>query len=510
MEMLLYAGKVNMYWIILYACYRLLLRNHTFFHWNRFYLLGSLIAAFALPLIVYPDNAPSIPAVYEINAAAFEVSSVQAREHSFSWMQLILVIYSIGFVASAITLFQRINSLNAYLKAGEIIDLGDCTIVLTNSDRSGSFSYMKRIVITRNDYENHFDSILTHEMVHTREWHSLDILFLEFLKVICWFNPVLILYKRSLQEVHEFLADFQANDRENYAGFLISYALNAPTAALTNPFFKSSLIKNRVKMIYKSRTSKWMLCTYVLAVTVIATTAMFVAGCEKEDTEMQVSSEKKSVSDDKIFTVAEEQPEFPGGNKAMFEFLGENIKYPEAASKANVEGRVFLTFVVTQSGEVRDVQVLKGVGYGCDSEAIRVLSLFPKWKPAKQNGIPVNVKYNLPINFQLKKKEDVKKAPDQSNLSRPEELTNKTSLAARVETENKRTEPFAENDKPKVPVSGNDPLYIVNSVIIEDHEIFKNIDPEMIKSVSVIRNKDLLNAYGEKGKNGVVSIITNK
>jgi periplasmic protein TonB len=105
--------------------------------------------------------------------------------------------------------------------------------------------------------------------------------------------------------------------------------------------------------------------------------------------------------EEQIFTVVEQQPEFPGGIAEMYKFLGKNIKYPSAASRANVTGKVFLTFVVNTDGSIQDVQVLKGLGFGTDEEAQRVVRTMPKWKPGKQSGRPVRVKYNLPINFQL-------------------------------------------------------------------------------------------------------------
>lgn len=105
--------------------------------------------------------------------------------------------------------------------------------------------------------------------------------------------------------------------------------------------------------------------------------------------------------EEQVFTVVEQQPEFPGGIAEMYKFLSKNIKYPSAASRANVQGKVFLTFVVNTDGSIQDVQVLKGLGFGTDEEAIRVVKTMPKWKPGKQSGRPVRVKYNLPINFQL-------------------------------------------------------------------------------------------------------------
>ncbi len=105
--------------------------------------------------------------------------------------------------------------------------------------------------------------------------------------------------------------------------------------------------------------------------------------------------------DEQIFTAVEQQPEFPGGTTEMYKYLNKNIKYPGAASRANVSGRVFLQFVVNIDGSITDVEVVKGVGFGCDEEAVRVVKGMPKWKPGRQSGRAVRVKYTLPVNFQL-------------------------------------------------------------------------------------------------------------
>lgn len=105
--------------------------------------------------------------------------------------------------------------------------------------------------------------------------------------------------------------------------------------------------------------------------------------------------------EEKIFTAVEQNPEFPGGAAEMYKYLGKNIRYPGAASRANIQGRVFLQFVVNTDGSITDVQVVKGVGFGCDEEAVRVVKGMPKWKPGRQSGRAVRVKYTLPVNFQL-------------------------------------------------------------------------------------------------------------
>ncbi|MVM35810.1 TonB family protein [Spirosoma sp. HMF4905] len=101
------------------------------------------------------------------------------------------------------------------------------------------------------------------------------------------------------------------------------------------------------------------------------------------------------------FVMVEQQPEYPGGINALMSFLGKNLNYPRSAASAGVAGRVYVSFVVNTDGSLTDIQVLKGIGFGCDEEAIRVMNKMPRWKPGKQSGRAVRVKYNLPISFTL-------------------------------------------------------------------------------------------------------------
>ena len=110
---------------------------------------------------------------------------------------------------------------------------------------------------------------------------------------------------------------------------------------------------------------------------------------------------EEEVVEQEIFTIVEEMPEFPGGMAKLGEYLAKNIKYPQMAREAGVKGKVFIAFVIEPDGSVSNVQVLRGIGGGCDEEAIRVVKSMPKWKPGKQRGKAVRVSYNLPVNFQL-------------------------------------------------------------------------------------------------------------
>jgi len=102
-----------------------------------------------------------------------------------------------------------------------------------------------------------------------------------------------------------------------------------------------------------------------------------------------------------IFTVVESMPSFPGGDAARMKFLQENIKYPQMARESGIQGTVYVTFVVEPNGKVSDVRVLRGIGGGCDEEAVRVIQSMPKWEAGKQRGKAVRVQFNMPIKFTL-------------------------------------------------------------------------------------------------------------
>lgn len=114
-----------------------------------------------------------------------------------------------------------------------------------------------------------------------------------------------------------------------------------------------------------------------------------------------VSNEEEEVAEAEIFTVVEESPSFPGGDAARIKFLMDNMKYPQIARESSIQGTVYVTFVVEKNGNVTDVRVLRGIGGGCDEEAVRVIKAMPKWSPGKQRGKAVRVQFNMPIKFTL-------------------------------------------------------------------------------------------------------------
>jgi periplasmic protein TonB len=110
----------------------------------------------------------------------------------------------------------------------------------------------------------------------------------------------------------------------------------------------------------------------------------------------------EDVVEAKVYTYVEQMPQPPGGMEGLMQYLGKNIKYPALALRNQVEGKVFVNFVVGPNGQISDVKVTKGIGAGCDEEAVRVISKMPAWSPGKQNGRAVSVSYTVPVTFTIK------------------------------------------------------------------------------------------------------------
>ncbi|MGB0165476.1 MAG: energy transducer TonB [Luteibaculum sp.] len=122
-----------------------------------------------------------------------------------------------------------------------------------------------------------------------------------------------------------------------------------------------------------------------------------------ENTDVEfVEMPAEEVEEEEIFTIVEKMPSFPGGVEKLYQFLGNNIKYPTMAQDAGIQGVVYVTFVVEKDGSVTDAKVLRGIGGGCDEEALRVVRKMPKWEPGEQRGKKVKVQYNVPVRFTLR------------------------------------------------------------------------------------------------------------
>jgi len=150
---------------------------------------------------------------------------------------------------------------------------------LLNSEGTvSSYSFFNFLILNRDDLYYNRSMITDHEEVHIGQWHSFDVLLLEFVQIFCWFNPLVESYKRSLRQIHEFIADDIVADEEkvSYARFLFAYNFKTNASSLSNNFFNDSLLKERIKMIMKKRSSVWTKTKYLLIVPLLAVIGYFV------------------------------------------------------------------------------------------------------------------------------------------------------------------------------------------------------------------------------------------
>jgi len=176
------------------------------------------------------------------------------------------------------------------------------------------------------------------------------------------------------------------------------------------------------------------------------------------------------------FVSIEKQPEFPGGIAKFYKYLSGAIKYPELAQERNVQGKVFLSFVVEKNGALSDVMITRGLGSGTDEEALRVIKASPKWHPGIQNGLPVRVKYNINVNF---------------SLSDGEVKSVKTPLSIK--------------NRNDIKFNG---LVVLDGVKLAENTPLSTINPNNIESIEVLKDQAAIDLYGMAAKGGAILITT--
>lgn len=388
------------------------------------------------------------------------------------------------------------------------------------------------------------NEIISHEQTHSQQWHSVDVVFAELFGICFWINPFVWLLKKEICLNLEFLADNQVikggTDSKAYQYHLLRLTYRKKVATISNNFNVSPL-KKRIKMMNKKPTKGIGKAKYAfflpltaalllvsnietVARTLMNTTEKYAPelsktikkavkataipelveivetqktetpmlpateATEEEATEVATAMEQPSenmaetTDDDKkkkqqVFEVADEMPTFNGN---LMGWLYENIKYPKEAAKANIQGRVIIKFVVSETGEVTDPQIIRSVHPSIDQEAIRVVKAMPRWNPGKQDGKPVKVRYTLPIAFKTSSGNSAKSADTSATP------TQKTGI---------------------------NPAALKNVyVVVDGKEVtdLNSINPESIESMNVLKGKEATARYGEKAADGAIEIKLKK
>lgn len=322
-----------------------------------------------------------------------------SKAHDLVWM-----CYLIGLVVFGIILVYRLLKVLFLFRGKDYAEEGNVKIYQIQG--LDSFSFFNRIQLATGLSDEDQEIVLEHERLHVKRMHSFDLIFTELFHVLFWFNPIFFFVKREFVNLHEYDVDalMYQKHKVNYLRFLVNYALrlNHSTYLLTSSFYDQLTLKKRITQM-KTQTKKrtWLLTVLpTLALTILLFQCTKPVDTLAEiESETQLSEEQPAM--EKIFDKVDVEPEFKGGAEAMNAFIGQNIAYPEEAKINGEQGIVYVSFVISNEGNVKDVAVSRGVTASLDAEAIRVINLMPKWKPGELDGEKVSVKYVLPINYKL-------------------------------------------------------------------------------------------------------------
>ena len=424
---MLYLLQVNVGLILFYALYKLVCTRDTFFRSRRFILIVSLVLPFILPFIDVREWLESRDRMimlthFDYSAVLPEIvvgsEAAETGNRVFVLSEWIGYLYLAGVLVLLVRLVVQAFSLSRLIVRMPEKEINGVRVKCLN-DPSGPFSFFRWIFMNPAAVkEDEISEILTHEMAHVKQHHSVDVLLAEMVSICCWINPFAWLLKREVRLNLEFLADRKVMEAgfatKSYQYHLLGLAYNHKYGLSNN--FNFSHLKRRIIMMNKKKSNAAGHIKYALFV--LPAFALLIAGnisCSqdasqtedaKEEVVAPVSPEAKeapadSTAKEEVFMVAEQMPEYPGGMKEMLKFLQENVKYPENAMKNNVQGRVIVQFVVEKDGTPTEFKVLRSVDPDLDAEALRVMKAMPKWKPGMQKGQVVRVKFTVPVSFKL-------------------------------------------------------------------------------------------------------------
>ena len=525
-DFLIYDAKVALLIAIFYMFYRLMLARETFHRVNRLTLLLTATASFVLPLcIITLHKTVRMEAVPMVSVGNLQME--MAADAGPEWWQVLLpAIFIIGVVATlGHTLMSMFRILMLIKRSEKHPQPDGITICVTSNDQIQPFSWMHYIVMNRRDYEDGNPAILAHERGHIRLRHSWDLLLVDTLTALQWFNPAMWMLRQDLRAIHEYEADGEVlslgiNARQ-YQYLLITKTAGIGGYSLANGISHSTL-KNRINMMLHKKSERRSLLKLLALIPIVGlalalnarTVTDYVydepqkqqpvkkgkkAGTikvngqeikvvEQDDivtVEGEVEAPAQESPADDAFDVVEQMPEYPGGPKALMEFLNNNVQYPAEAEKAGIQGRVIATFVVEKDGSISNAKVVKSVDPLLDAEALRVIGAMPNWKPGMQNGKVVRVKYTVPLSFHL-----------DGGGEKIDHLCREDGTIVEIDIEKGDTTIVK-------------PLFIVDGKVMDGKNVF-SINPKTIERYYVQNGQEAIDKYGEKAKDGVILIMLKK
>ena len=505
----IYILKSSVCLVLFYLFFRLLLSKETFHRFNRMALLGVLFFSLLIPCIEVTTrhqvevqqavlSIEQLLLMAELEATPANVGAVQETS-AISWVQVVLLVYLAGILFLACRNIYSLICLFRLIHSGKHEKLEKGVTLVVHNQEIAPFSWMKYIVISRKDLEENGREILIHEMAHIHHRHSVDLLVADICIFFQWFNPGAWLLKQELQNIHEYEADEtvinEGVNAKEYQLLLIKKAVGTRLYSMANSFNHSKL-KKRITMMLKEKSNPWarLKYLYVLPLAAIAVTAF--ARPEISEKVEEISAVKVNDLAEIVEKKSEENvvKELVDTTKNKVVVVGYRTEKKDSVLTSGKK-KVAIS-VQGISGEGKPLVIINGkesdreVVNALNPERIESVSVIGPEKAIKVYG--EKAKDGV---MDIKLYSEKKFAPRKIEI----EGINKTRLDALNSGAKSWGATFRSAD-------GGKPLVIIDGKEATGDDPLANISPDRIRSISVLKDKTALAAYGDKGKNGVIEV----
>lgn len=393
--------------------YQLFLSNEKLSNFKRFYLLSTLCLSILIPFISINYGTTSGTSAPKMLSEIFINNAQKSKSQNFFQFQNLLVaMYSLGSLVMLLRFIFSIRKIYIKTKTGEKIPCQNFEIVLSD-ETATPHSFLKCIFLNKTEYfrENIHPQILRHEEAHLSQKHSLDVVFIEFLLIIFWTNPVLYLFKKAILTNHEFLADEAAVDRASVGDYqnLLLRELSSPQLRLENQLSYRNT-KNRFIMMTKQTTKK---SRFFAALSVPFAAAMLLIFSEKTAAQNMGKIPQNVAQNNNAIPLtttkntgneADTSPEFPGGSAALRQKVAQEFNTAVLSAKSGLLKSEVNTYV-DENGKTTNVNV-DGTDADFTKETLRTVEKVTadaQWKPGTKNGKPVASALKMPITMSFTK-----------------------------------------------------------------------------------------------------------
>ena len=421
--MINYIIQVMLFQLLFLIVYDFVLSKETFFTKNRWYLLMSAIMSFCIPFIQIPSfqKVVSNDVRFLLPEIVLSPQNMIEKTEVYQNFNGGLIIFWLGFLFFLVLFSFKVYKLTSLIIKNSIEKKDSYTLItLPNSKKA--FSFFNYIFLGADINELEKEKIISHELIHCKQKHSLDLLFFESLKILMWFNPLLYIYQKRIATVHEYISDaiiLKSADKKLYMNTLVNQLFDVENISFVNQFYKHSQLKKRIMMITKEKSNKMKQIKYLLLVPILASMLFYTACSNTENnvlekrtiTKNQIQTKNEIIEKEVIpFTMIDKVPTFPGCpendkscfNKKMQQHFQKEFdaELPNSLKLSPGKKRIIMLFKINKEGAIVGIKT-KAPHPALQEEAVRIIKLLPIMKPGELNGKKVAVKYALPMNIEV-------------------------------------------------------------------------------------------------------------